>query len=77
MIWSAETAILISSRLSALGNRAVSHVDSSSACGAPPNGMMGTPEIPFINRHWSNTGRNDARAGGGDGRNVSELFGQN
>ena len=43
--------MLISFRLSASGNVAVSQVDSSSACGAPLNGAMGTPEIPFISRH--------------------------
>ena len=53
-------------RAAASGSRAVSHVDSSSACGAPLNGEIGTPEIPFIIRHWSRTGRSDAIAGGGD-----------
>jgi len=33
------------------GNVAVSQVESSSAWGAPLNGAMGTPLIPFTTRH--------------------------
>ena len=50
-IWSAEMAILISFRFSGAGTVAVSQVDSSSACGAPLKGAMGTPEIPFMTTH--------------------------
>ena len=38
-------------RESASGKRPVSQVDNSSACGAPLNGEIGTPEMPFIMRH--------------------------
>ncbi len=69
--------MLTSLRVSASGSVAVSHVDSSSACSAPPNGAIGTPEMPFIIRHWSNTGRNDSIAGGGDVRKLSGDSGQN
>jgi hypothetical protein len=51
MIWSAEIAMLTRLRVSASGSCAVSHVESSSACGAPLNGEIGTPEMPFIIRH--------------------------
>ena len=62
--------MLIWFRLSASGSCAVSQVESSSACGAPLNGAIGTPEMPFISRHWSSTGRSDSRAGGGDGQEA-------
>jgi hypothetical protein len=51
MIWSAEIAMLMRLRVSASGRVAVSQVHNSSACGAPLNGAIGTPEIPFIIRH--------------------------
>ncbi len=51
MIWSAEMEMLMRSRESGSGNRAVSQVDNSRACGAPPKGAVGTPEMPFIMRH--------------------------
>ena len=31
--------------------RTLKRLDSSSACGAPLNGEIGTPVIPFISRH--------------------------
>src|SRR5687768_7128282 len=69
--------MLIRSRVFASGSMAVSQVDNSSACGAPLNGAIATPEIPFTNKHFSITGRSDSRAGGGDDRKLSGLFGQN
>ena len=39
------------SRRCVSGSVAVSHVDNSSACGAPLSGSMGTPLIPFTTRH--------------------------
>ena len=75
MIWSAEIAMLMRLRVSASGRVAVSQVDNSSACGAPLNGAIGTPEIPFIIRHWSRIGRSDSIAGGGDLWYASGLFG--
>jgi hypothetical protein len=39
--------------------------------------VIGTPEIPFIRRHWSRTGRRDSSAGGGDFRKLSGEEGQN
>ena len=54
MIWSAEMAMLMRPRELASGNLAVSQVESSSAWGAPLKGAVGTPEMPFIMRHWSN-----------------------
>ena len=76
MIWSAEIAMLTRPRVSASGRVAVSQVDNSSACGAPLNGAIGTPDIPFIIRHWSRIGLNDSIAGGGDSRYASGLLGQ-
>src|SRR5215475_12591568 len=67
----------ISFRLSGLGRIAVSQVDSSSAWGAPLYGEIETPEIPFIRRHWSSTGRSDSSAGGGDDRKLAASAGQN
>ena len=40
-------------------------------------GEIGTPEIPFIRRHWSSTGRSDSSAGGGDDRKLAASAGQN
>ena len=71
MIWSAEIAMLMRPRESALGNRPVSQVESSSACGAPLNGLIGTPEMPFIIRHWSMIGLSDWMMGGGELRKAS------
>ena len=75
MIWSAEIAMLTRLRVPASGSVAVSQVDSSNACGAPLNGEIGTPEMPFIIRHWSRTGRSDLMAGGGDLRKVFGTLG--
>src|SRR5881394_807970 len=69
--------MLMRFRVFASGSMAVSQVDHSSACGAPLNGAIGTPEIPFINKHRSRTGRSDSRAGGGDDRKLSASAGQN
>src|ERR1043166_701832 len=69
--------MLIRLRVFASGNIAVSHADNSSACGAPLNGAIGTPEIPLINKHCSRMGWSDSSAGGGDDRKLSGLFGQN
>src|SRR5688572_29868134 len=38
---------------------------------------MGTPEMPFIRRHWLSTGRSDSKASGGADRKLSGLVGQN
>ena len=64
-------------RLAAFGSVAVSQVESSSACGAPLKGEIGTPEMPFTSRHWSRIGRSDAMAGGGEARKLSGEVGQN
>ena len=77
MIWSAEMAMLMRPRVLASGKRAVSQVESSSACGAPLKGAIGTPEMPFIIRHWSMIGCRDWMMGGGELRKASWLFGQN
>ena len=77
MIWSAEMAMLMRPRELASGNLAVSQVDNSRACGAPLKGEVGTPEMPFIMRHWSNTGCSDWMMGGGEWRKLSWSFGQN
>ena len=69
--------MLMRLRVSASGNCAVSQVESSSACGAPLNGEIGTPEMPFISRIWSSTGFSDASAGGGDFKKLSGVLGQN
>jgi len=71
MIWSAEMEMLTRPRVSGSGKRPVSQVDSSSACGAPLNGAIGTPEMPFIIRHWFMTGFIDLRIGGAAFRNAS------
>jgi hypothetical protein len=70
-------AILMRPRELASGNLAVSQVESSSAWGAPLKGEVGTPEMPFIMRHWSNTGCSDLMMGGGELRKLSWFFGQN
>src|SRR4051812_48226930 len=64
-------------RWSASGSLAVSQVESSSACGAPLNGAMGTPEIPLTMRHWLSTGFKGSSADGGAVRKVSGDLGQN
>jgi hypothetical protein len=69
--------MLIWLRVSASGSCAVSQVESSSACGAPPKGMIGTPEMPFMSKHWSSTGCSDSKAGGGEVRKLSAFNGQN
>lgn len=69
--------MLIWFRFAAFGSEAVSHVESSSACGALPNGAMATPEMPFTSMHWSKIGRSDSSAGGGELRKLSGVFGQN
>src|SRR5687767_11741293 len=67
----------ISLRLAASGRHAVSQVESSSACGAPLKGEIGTPEMPFIMTHCSSTGRNASSDGGGEERKLSGVVGQN
>ena len=47
----------------ASGSFAVSHVESSNACGAPLKGAIGTPEMPFTIRHFSSTGFSDSGEG--------------
>ncbi len=49
--------MLTVSRLLGSGRVAVSHVDSSSACGAAASGPRGTPEMPSTSRTWSITPR--------------------
>ena len=46
-----EIAMFTTSRWWVSGSVAVSQVDSSSACGAPFSGAMGTPLIPLTTRH--------------------------
>ena len=69
--------MLIWLRVSASGSCAVSQVESSNACGAPSKGEIGTPEMPFMSRHWSSTGFSDSKAGGGEVKKLSAFAGQN